>query len=150
VPHGGPYLNETTVASVLPGLPLPEGTLVATFAMGLLRPTDVVRVSYAEAPCGNPEKTIDLRVQATQPRQRQTVPPRLPPGHAPTAEPVLLQALLDMDGRIQRPAYVGGPEDLISAAMDAVREWLADPARINGAPIVTTTMIPVRFAPPPQ
>jgi len=150
VPRGGPYLNETTVASALPGLQLPAGTLVATYGLGLLRPTDVVRVSYSEAPCGNPEKTIDLNVQATQPRQRQSLPPRMPQGHAPTTEPVLLQALLDMDGRLQRPFYVGGPEDLIPAAMDAVREWLAEPARINGAPIVTTTMVPVRFVQPPQ
>jgi len=150
VARGGPYLNETTVASALPGLQLPPGTLVATYALGLLRPTDVVRVSYSEAPCGRAEKTIDLKVQATQPRQRQIVPPRLPQGHAPVSEPVLLQGLLDTDGHIQHPFYVGGPEDLIHAAMDAVRDWLAEPVRINGAPIVTTTMVPVRFVQPPQ
>jgi hypothetical protein len=147
VQRGGPYLNETTVASVLPNLQLPEGTLVATYALGQLRPTDVVRVSYSETPCGNSEKTIDLRVQATQPRPRPSPPPRLPQGYAPTAASMLIQALIDTDGRVQRPSYVGGPEDLIPAAMDAVRELLAEPARINGAPIVTPTMIPLRFAP---
>jgi hypothetical protein len=144
--RGGPLLNETTVGTTLPGFQLPPTTLVATYGLGQLRPTDIIRVSYADAPCANAPKAIDVKVTISPIRPLQSPLPRLPSAHAPVDEPVLLQALVDMDGKVQHPIYIGGPEDLATIAIEAVRDWKAEPARMNGAPIVMPAMIPVRFA----
>jgi outer membrane biosynthesis protein TonB len=71
--------------------------------------------------------------------------PALPAGQAPTDRPVRLQALIDTDGRAQQVVYVGGPAALKDAAIAAVRRWEAQPARVNGAPVVTPVMLQVKF-----
>jgi outer membrane biosynthesis protein TonB len=60
---------------------------------------------------------------------------------------VRLQALIDLDGTAQRVVFIGGPAALSGAAIDAVRSWTAEPARLNGAPIVTPVTLQVKFEP---
>lgn len=142
----GEYLNETTATTLLPRIELPAATLVATFGLSLPRPTDALRVVYDGEPCGTTQ-TTDLPVVATTVRFTENPPAHLPAGHAPVTDRVLLQTLVDTDGHVQKAVYVGGPEDLIAAAMAAVGTWRAEPARINGAPVVTPGMIAVPFGP---
>lgn len=140
----GEYLNETSATTLLPRIELPKSTLVATFGVSLPRPTDALRVVYDRPPCGTTQ-TTDLPIVATAVRFTENPPAHLPAGHAPVTERVLLQTLVDTDGHVQKAVYIGGPEDLISAAMTAVATWRAEPARINGAPVVTPGMIAVPF-----
>ena len=142
----GEYFNETTAATVLPRIELPKSTLVATFGVSLPRPSDALHVVYDGEPCGTTQ-TTDLPVVATAVRFTENPPARLPAGHAPVTDRVLLQTLVDTDGHVQKAVYVGGPEDLIPAALAAVATWRAEPARINGTPVVTPGMIAVPFGP---
>jgi hypothetical protein len=118
--------------------------LIAAFGLPLPRPADSVRILYDGAPCGTTQIT-DLPVVATPLRFTVNPAARLPAGHTPVTERVLLQALVDMDGRVRKAVYIGGPDDLIAAALTAVESWRTEPARINGAPIVTAGMIAVPF-----
>jgi hypothetical protein len=55
-----------------------------------------------------------------------------------------LQALIDLDGMAQSIVYIGGPPALVDPAIGAVRAWTAEPARLNGSPIVTPVTLQVR------
>jgi hypothetical protein len=80
-------------------------------------------------------------------RPVSTPMPSLPAGHAPTDRPVRLQAILDFEGAAQRLVYMGGPATLSDAAIAAVRAWKAEPARLNGAPMVAPVTFQVKFGP---
>ena len=73
--------------------------------------------------------------------------PPLPDG-TPADQPVLLQVLADLDGKLHNATYVGGPTALAGAAIAAVGSWQAEPARINGAPIAAGSHLLVRFRKP--
>jgi hypothetical protein len=75
----------------------------------------------------------------------ETPMPSLPAGQPATDRPVRLQALLDADGRAQQIVYVGGPAALTAAAIAAVRGWTAEPARLNGTPIIAPVTFQVKF-----
>ncbi len=69
----------------------------------------------------------------------------LPDGANPAEKRMLRQVLIDLDGKLQRATYVGGPVHLQQAALDAVKAWRAEPARINGAPEPGSMLLEVRF-----
>jgi hypothetical protein len=81
----------------------------------------------------------------TNARPLKTPQPSLPAGQAPTDRPIRLQALIDFDGTAQRIVHIGGPAGLVDAAIDAVRGWTAEPARLNGSPVVTPVTLQVKF-----
>ena len=81
----------------------------------------------------------------TNAKALKTPQPALPAGQSPTDRPIRLQALIDLDGSAEQIVYIGGPPALRGAAIDAVREWTAEPARLNGAPIVTPVALQVKF-----
>ena len=72
-------------------------------------------------------------------------PPPLPQGANSAENRLLLQVLIDLDGRLQAATYVGGPTHLQTAALEAVKTWRAEPARINGSPVPAATLLEVRF-----
>lgn len=45
---------------------------------------------------------------------------------------MLLQGLIDLDGKIQRPEYVGGQPELLAMAKENLSAWKVEPARVNG------------------
>ena len=59
--------------------------------------------------------------------------------------PMLLQGLIDLDGKIQRPEYVGGQPELLAVAKENLAAWKVEPARVNGAPIATGVVAQVQF-----
>jgi outer membrane biosynthesis protein TonB len=79
------------------------------------------------------------------PRLVETPTPVLPAGLAASDTPVRLQALVDLDGRMQRAVYVSGPAHLTGAALDAVQRWRSEPPRINGAPVAGAVLVQVAF-----
>jgi protein TonB len=56
-----------------------------------------------------------------------------------------LDALIDANGDITELKVISGPPILLQAAMDAVRQWKYDPARLNGLPVATHLGLTVRF-----
>jgi TonB family protein len=58
---------------------------------------------------------------------------------------VTLDALIDANGNVTDLKIVSGPPILRQAAMDAVRQWKYDPARLNGRPVAIHLGVTVRF-----
>lgn len=58
---------------------------------------------------------------------------------------VRLQALVGTDGKIKELEVVSGPEELIQAALDAVRQWRYQPTLLNGIPVEVSTTIDVIY-----
>jgi hypothetical protein len=142
----GEIVSGGALARVLPGMDLPAGALGATYLMERPRPADTIRISYPDGSCGA-ANDVSLPVKYTNAHPLKTPSPALPAGQAATDRPVRLQAVIDADGAAQQIVYVGGPESLTAAAIEAVRGWTAEAARLNGAPIVVPVMLQVRFVP---
>ena len=108
------------------------------------RPIDSIEVSYPDSACGTARKVL-LPLRFTNAKAVNTPMPALPAGQPATERPIRLQALLDLDGAAQRIVYMGGPPALSEAAIAAVRAWTAEPARLNGAPLVAPVTFQVKF-----
>lgn len=147
VPRDGDYARDAAIGTRLPGIQAPPASLAAAFRLSNLRPNDTVKITYAEPACGAASTEVALPVRHTDPKTIDTTTPPLPSGLAPSDLPVRLQALVDLDGMLQRPTYLGGPMHLSQAAMDAVGRWRSEPRRINGAPVATGVIVQVKFKP---
>lgn len=132
------------LARLLPGMNVPAGAMAAVFTIDRPRATDTIRIAYPDGGCGTSNEAR-LAMTYTNAKPLKTPPPALPAGQAATDRPVRLQALIDLDGAAQTIVYVGGPAALLDAAIGAVRGWTAEPARLNGSPIVTPVTLQVRF-----
>ena len=145
VRRDGEYTRDAAIGTLLPGVQAPVSSLAASFALSTLRPTDTVRVTYADGSCTGGTPEVSLPVKFSEPRTLETPIPTLPAGLAASESPVRLQALVDLDGMVQRPSFVGGPAQLEAAAKEAVARWRSEPPRINGAPIARAVMVQVKF-----
>jgi len=58
---------------------------------------------------------------------------------------MLLQGLIDLDGKIQRPEHVDGQAELLALAKENLSAWKIEPARVNGAPVATGVLAQVQF-----
>jgi hypothetical protein len=136
----GDSVSGDALARVLPGMNLPPGSIAAVYPLDRPRATDTVRLTYGE-PCGE----IVLPFKYTNGRALSAPPAPLPPGQPATDRPVRVQAVIDLDGAVRQPIYFGGPEKLADAAIAAVRDWSAEPIRLNGAPLLTPVIVAVTF-----
>ena len=143
----GEYIRDAAIGALLPGVQAPVSSLAATFTLTTLRPIDTVRITYADTSCTGGTSELALPVKFTDPRALETPAPSLPAGLAPGDTPVRLQALVDLDGMLQRPVYIGGPAHLTRAAMEAIQRWRSEPPRINGAPVARAVLVQVKFKP---
>jgi hypothetical protein len=69
----------------------------------------------------------------------------MPEGSALASGSVRLQVQVDLEGRLAYPTYVGGPRQLVQPAIQALRDWNVEPARMNGVPVSTPLVVQVRF-----
>jgi hypothetical protein len=146
LPHQGEFASGAALQSLVPGLTAPDGSLAATFSISTPRPRDAIRITYAEA-CGGVSE-VSVPIEYTGERPRSFPEPAMPAGVAIPPATVYLQVLVDPDGKLQRPLHIGGPKELLPAALEAIKSWTAEPARVNGAPIVKGATVGVRFTPP--
>jgi protein TonB len=58
---------------------------------------------------------------------------------------VVLTAFIDKGGNVQRLSVVSGHPLLVSAAIDAVKQWRYKPLLVNGQPIEVETTVTVNF-----
>jgi TonB family protein len=93
----------------------------------------------------SPSAPVGGRVQVA--RLLKSVPPVYPPmartNHV--SGDVEMDALIDANGNVTELKVVSGPPILQQAAMDAVRQWKYDPARLNGQPVAMHLGLTVRF-----
>jgi len=145
VPREGDYVKEDAVGKLLPGVTVPPGSLAARYRLLQLGSNNRVRITYDGAACqaGAPDAVLPLRF--TPARPANFAMPALPEGANPDQKRILLQVVIDLDGHLQKAAYVGGPAHLEKAALEAVTTWRATPATLNGAPVPTMTAVEVRF-----
>jgi general secretion pathway protein A len=59
---------------------------------------------------------------------------------------VALEALVDETGTVVETTVLGGPAPLHAAAIEAVRAWKYQPARMNGQPVPIHVKVTIRFA----
>ncbi len=142
-----PSLAADQVARVLPGVDLPAGAKAFAYQLPRPRPNDTIVASYREDGCDVTGNVLRLDLRATPLKPLETPAPARPDGFAGEAV-VFLQAIADFEGRFQDPVYIGGPQELVAAAREAVGNWRAEPARINGAPIAVGALLQVRFRTP--
>ena len=140
----GDLATGDALARLLPGLDLPPRAMAASYNLERPRPGDTIKIAYAEGACGAAGE-VTLAMRFTSAKGVNTPLPALPAGQPPSDRPVRLQALIDTEGMAQQIVYIGGPPALAAAAIDAVRGWTAEPARLNGAPIITPVTFQVKF-----
>jgi len=138
-------MKEAAIAALLPDATVPAGSLAARFPLTQMSSAFRARITYAEPACPQGTTQVALSFNHTAPRLVDAPEPSLPEGANPADKALLLQVLIDLDGRMQAVTYVGGPVGLRQAAIDAVKTWRAEPSRINGAPVPFATLLQVRF-----
>jgi hypothetical protein len=139
-PREGELASGESLARLLPGTNLPAGAVAAVYPLDRPRVTDTLRISYAE-PCGE----IVLPFKYINGRAVNVPAAPLPAGHPASDRPVRVQAVIDLDGAVQKAVYSGGPAALAEIAIAALRNWSAEPVRLNGAPLPTPVVVAVKF-----
>lgn len=142
----GELATGDALARLLPGVDVPAGAMAAAFFIDRPRGTDSIKIAYPDGGCGPATEAV-LPMKYTNAKPLQTPQPALPAGHAAPDRPVRLQAIIDLDGDARQIVYIGGPAPLLDAAIAAVRGWTAEPARLNGSPLVSPVTLQVNFGP---
>lgn len=136
------------IAKLAPGFEAPSGAIAVAYAAPGLIEGARVTVRYAE-PCGSDARELLLPVRSERGRVTKTVPGIVPPTVTVPAGgvQVRVQVFLAFDGTPQLPAYVSGPWELRDAAIAAAMEWRVEPAKMNGAPLLQTSILAIVFRP---
>jgi hypothetical protein len=141
--ESGGVLQGEVLAKVFPDVPTPAGSIGIRFRNA--QPTQA-KITYAEGCNGSPaETTVPFRSEP--PRLLELVPGVIPAGVVEAEPVVYIQVIIDPEGHIARPQYLGGPRSLYSAAVDALAKWRVQPIHMNGSGVVTPNVVQVPFRP---
>ncbi len=94
-----------------------------------------------------PPPTVRVGGQIVWPRLISSVPPEYPSlarARRLTGD-VLLDVLIDDAGKVSDMKVLSGPVLLRDAAMDALRQWRYEPARLNGQPTPIHMQVTIKF-----
>jgi general secretion pathway protein A len=83
-----------------------------------------------------------------QPAKLLSSPPPFSPSLARTEKMqgvVMIDALVDVTGKVTDMRVISGPARLTRAAMDTLRTWKYEPARLDGQPIAVHTQVRINF-----
>jgi hypothetical protein len=138
-------LTGDAIARLVPGATIPPGSVAARYQLSTVRASDRVRITYAEPVCPQGSAEVVLPMRFSPARPVELPPPALPAGANPAELRLLLQVLIDHDGAMLRGTYAGGPAHLYQPALEGLKTWRAEPARLNGAPVATSTLLEFRF-----
>ena len=58
----------------------------------------------------------------------------------------MIDALVDATGKVTDMMVISGSPSLTQAAMDALRTWKYEPARLNGQPIAMHMQVSINFS----
>lgn len=140
VPHG-------KLDTLVPGYAAPADSAGIVVALMNLRPDDHVRVLYDAAVCTGDSRGSVFSAKVEPNRGRVMPEPGLPAGATTPDEALWLQAVVDLEGKLRRATRIGGPDDkvFVDQALRTLLDWQADPARVNGSPVVSDTHLLFRF-----
>jgi hypothetical protein len=141
----GGVVQGDALAEAFPGVAIPAGSIAIRFRN--VQPTQA-KITYAAGCDGSPAE-ITLALRSEPPRLLELVPGVIPAGVVEAEPVVYIQVLIDREGHIVRPQYLGGPRSLYSAAVDALAKWRVQPIRMNGSGVVTPNVLQVPFRPRP-
>ncbi len=92
-------------------------------------------------------ESVPVGGQVQKARLVKSVPPVYPPfaKSSRVGGDVILDALIDSNGNVTELKAISGPAMLRQAAMDAVKHWKYEPARLNGRPVALHLAVTVKF-----
>src|SRR5262249_16378941 len=70
---------------------------------------------------------------------------RQEPARQPVSGTVIFRATVGIDGKLSNIRVTDAPAELVPAALDAVKQWVYRPAKLNGKPVGADPVIPLRF-----
>lgn len=158
-PQGRTASPESTTAdadamrTLLAGSSAPVGSLAGVFRMAALPAGLAVTVSYREPGCADQPTLATYPIEGTGAQLLESPMPRRAAGDSAVGQWIAIQAIVDHRGSFQAARALGGPSDLSRAALEALANWKAEPARTNGVPVPVPVVIRVTFEqadPPPQ
>jgi TonB family protein len=159
-PAAEPPVETETLPSEAPALPSPKAPLTGDRTVTQVTPT------YSETPDdAEPNVSPNVPSAPVKPKARY-IPANVMAGYllsAPRPEypslaradhiegNVALQATISETGTIETLHVIKGPQPLLEAAIDAVRDWRYKPYSVDGQPVEVTTTVYVDFSlrPPP-
>jgi hypothetical protein len=143
LPSDGPLVTDASeLSTLLPGVMIPPASVAARYRLAFLRPRDQIRIAYG-SPCGGTTAAALLPMTLEPARLLTSAPARMPSGVSESDPTVYVQAVIDLDGRFKRRIPIGGPPSLTSAALQSLDDWRAQPARVNGVPVVTPIVLQI-------
>jgi TonB family protein len=108
----------------------------------------------AITPADNSKKVQRIRVgaQVQQGNLIQQVPPVYPPlaRQARIQGVVRFNVIIGKDGRVSQIVLISGHPLLVTAAQDAVKQWIYRPTLLNGEPVEVATVVDVQFMLTPE
>jgi len=86
-------------------------------------------------------------IDVGEPRKLVHVPPTYPPEaqQARVQGTVILECTIGPDGRVTDMEVKRGVPLLDDAAIEAVRQWVYEPTRLNGVPVPVVMTVTVNF-----
>lgn len=114
-----------------------------TTPIGGLRPADI-------PPAQPPRRALRIRVGASI--QTANLIHRVEPIYPPEVKSVgvsgtvILHIVVSTDGSVEQVEFVSGPQELMAAAMSAVKQWRYRPTRLNGEPVEVDTTVTLAFS----
>jgi periplasmic protein TonB len=93
------------------------------------------------------DKTYRVGGDVKSPSLKSAPPPAYPPlaKATRTQGTVRLNGIISRDGTVRSLELISGHPLLVQAALNAVRAWLYEPARLNGQPVDVILVIDVNF-----
>ncbi len=127
---------------------LPTGSVVATPNLNL-PPTALNRPAPPGAPASSPPAARSPKIggNVEPAKLLKRVTPIYPPvaRSARIGGTVRFTATIAKNGTVQNLQVISGPEVLVQAARDAVKQWVYQPMMLNGEPVEVITQIDVAF-----
>ena len=110
---------------------------------------DGLRSASSDGP-GVPQSPVRAGGDLQPPTKLRQVAPAYPElaRQARVQGVVVLDCVIDPSGRVADVKVLRGHSLLAPAAVDAVRQWLYTPTRLNGAPVAVLLTVTVRFTLP--
>jgi TonB family protein len=140
-------------------------TVAVTFAPDSNTVTEMSQMVYVTSPAnsvvdmkqvvraGSPGCVLaPTRVRVSQEVMQTRLLSRVDPVYPPEAQArriegtVVLSLLIDEKGNVSKAEKVSGPDMLVRAASEAVRQWKYQPYLLNEMPIEVDTIVDVKFA----
>ena len=100
---------------------------------------------------GTPTETNSKKPQGPERLQRGHLITRVDPVYPAEAQrqgiegPVKVHVVFSSEGAVTKVTFVSGPQELATAAMDAVRQWRYSPTLFDGKPVETEGNVTIRF-----